>query len=134
MPSPESGKQWPALSPTKKTPSSAAGAQAVREPVALVADGVGVERGGERDGRRLDVVARLVGADADARLAAGRHAPAVAAADERAVDPDVEGVAVAAGRRGWTSRPAAQRRVGRLVVRVGEHAPPAERVDDERRA
>jgi hypothetical protein len=29
--------------------------------------------------------------------------------------------------------PAAQRRVGRLVVRLGQHPPPAHRVDDERR-
>ena len=41
-------------------------------------------------GRLLDVVARLVGADADALLAGRGHRPRVAVADERAVDPDVE--------------------------------------------
>ena len=52
-------------------------------------------------------------------------------ADERAVDPDVE-VDAAAVR--MHLEPARDRRVGRLHVGAGaEHAPPAERVDDERR-
>ena len=83
--------------------------------------------------RLLDVVARLVGADADPLLAAGGHRPGVAVADQRAVDPDVE-VGVAAARVGMDLEPARDRRLGRLHVRPGaEHAAPAERVDDQRR-
>ena len=40
MPSAVSGRQWPAESPTKKIPSSVGRAQLVRDPVALVADGL----------------------------------------------------------------------------------------------
>src|SRR3954452_15620673 len=58
------------------------GAQAMREPVALVANRVGVQALGERDRRLLHMAARVVRADADARLAAGGDAPAVAAPDE----------------------------------------------------
>ena len=56
-------------------------------------------------GRLLDVVARLVGADADraASPPAGTR-QRVAAADERAVDPDVE-VARRRASCGWTSSP-----------------------------
>ena len=46
-------------------------AQAVREPVALVADGVALQAARDLLRRLLDVVARLVGADADALLAVG---------------------------------------------------------------
>src|SRR3954447_24717543 len=107
--------------------------QAVREPVALVADNVGVQAPGERDGRLLDVATRVVGADADAGLAARGHAPAVARADEVALDPDVEGIAFAvAVRVRMDLEAAAERRLGRLVVRAREHAAPAERVDDQR--
>ena len=131
MPSPESGKQWPALSPAKKTPSSTAGRRRVREPVALVAHRGDAEPCGDVPRRRLDVVARLVGADADALLARGGHGPGVAVADERAVDPDVE-VGAAAVRMHLEA--ARDLRLGRLDVRAGaEHAAPAERVDDERR-
>src|SRR4051794_869469 len=94
------------------------GPQAVREPVALVADRVGVQALGERDGRLLDVAARVVGADADARLAARGHAPAVAAADEVPLDPDVERIALAvavAVRARMDLEAAAERRLGRLV-------------------
>ena len=54
------------------------GPQPVRDPVALVADGVALEVRGELARRLLDVVARVEGADADAQLAAGREAPGVA--------------------------------------------------------
>ena len=107
-------------------------AQAMREPVALVAHGGRLDARGERVGGPADVLARVVGADADPRLAAGGDAPAVAAAHERALDPDVEGVAVALG-MGMDLEAAAERCLGRLVVRVVEHPPPAECVDDERR-
>ena len=73
-------------------------AQAVREPVALVAHGVRAEALGERDGRLLDMAARVVGADADARLRPGRHAPAVAPAHDAPLDPEPSC-------SGWTSRP-----------------------------
>ena len=89
--------------------------QRVREPVALVADGRDAEPAGDVARRLLDVVARLVGADADALLAARGHRPGVAVADQRAVDPDVE-VGVAAARvrdgpraRARSARPAAGR-------------------------
>ena len=59
MPSAVSGRQWPAESPAKKTPSSARVAQLVRDPVALVADGVALEALGQLDGRLLDVEARV---------------------------------------------------------------------------
>jgi hypothetical protein len=108
------------------------GAQAVREPVALVAHGGGVDAGGQRVGRAAHVLVGVVGAHADARLGPGGHPPAVAAAHERALDPDVEGVAVALGVR-VDLEPAAERRVGRLVVGLGQDPPPAHRVDDEGR-
>ena len=38
-----SGRQWPALSPAKNTPSSVAGPNAVRDPVALVAVRLGID-------------------------------------------------------------------------------------------
>src|SRR4051794_36873591 len=109
------------------------GPQPVREPVALVADRLGVQSRGQRDRRLLDVAARVVGADADARLTAGRYAPAVAAPYEVALDPDVEGVPLAALVRVWMHlEPATQRGAGRLVVRAREDAAPAERVHHER--
>src|ERR687890_145297 len=87
------------------------GPQAMREPIPLVADGVRVQAVGERDRRLLHMATRVVRADAYARLAAGGDAPAVAVADEVALDPDVEGVAAAVGARVHLEA-AAQRRVG----------------------
>ena len=55
IPSAVSGRQWPAESPTKNTPSSTAGAQPVRDPVALEAHRVGVDVGGQRQRRVLHV-------------------------------------------------------------------------------
>ena len=104
----------------------------MREPVALVAHGRHAEPAGDRARRVLDVVARLVRADADALLARRGHRPGVAAADQRAVDPDVE-VRVAAARVGVDLEPARDQRLGRLHVRSRpEDAAPAERVDDQR--
>src|SRR3954464_14901522 len=101
------------------------GPQPVREPVALVADALGSQPRAQRDRRLLDVAARVVGADADARLTAGRYAPAVAAADGVALDPDVERIAFAvAVRARMDLEAAAERRLGRLVVRAREHAAP----------
>src|SRR3954447_9442302 len=60
-------------------------AQLVREPVALVADGRPVQAPRDLARRLLDVVARLVGADADALLIARGDAPGVSVAHERAV-------------------------------------------------
>ena len=78
-PRPSCGRQWPAESPAKKTPSSAAVAHLVGDPVALVAVGGGTARSpGEPDRRLPDVVARLERADADAQLAPGGERPAVA--------------------------------------------------------
>jgi hypothetical protein len=77
------------------------------------------------------VVARLVGPHTDALLARGGHGPGVAVPHERAVDPHVE-VGAAAVRIHLEA--ARDLRLWRLDDRAGaEHAPPAERVDDERR-
>ena len=93
--------------------------------------GVLPEPAGERLRRRAHVIARRVGADADARLAAGGDAPAVAAAHEVALDPHVERVAGGPVAVRVDLEAARERRVGGLDVRVGQDAPPAQRVDDE---
>ena len=106
-------------------------AQRVREPVALVAHRVDPEARRDVLRRLLDVVARLVGADADALLAGRGDRPGVALADQGAVDPDVE-VGPAAVRVHLEA--ARDQRVGRLdVLPRAEHPAPAERVDDQRR-
>ena len=76
------------------------------------------------------MVVRVVRAGADALLDARGDAPAVAATQERAVDVDLE---VAAATIRMDLEPARERSVGRLVAAPGEHSPPAQRVDDERR-
>ncbi len=63
---------------------------------------------------------------------AGGDAPAVAAAHERALDPDVQRVAFPAC-VGMHLEPARERRLGRLELGCRQDSPPAERVDDERR-
>ena len=132
MPSPESGKQWPAAVADEEHAVLGRRAQLVREPVALVADRRHADPRGDLARRLLDVVARLVGADADALLAVRGHRPRVAAPDQRAVDPDVEVDAAALGVDLEAARDA---RLGRLDVGArAEHAAPAERVDDQRRA
>ena len=130
MPSAVSGRQWPAESPQKKTPVLGAAAELVGDPVALVAHRVALEVVGEEDGRVLHVEARVERADADPRLLAGREGPAVAGGHVAAVDPDLE---IVAGAGRMHLEPARERRVGRLIARRGEHAPPAERIDHERR-
>src|SRR3954468_10261431 len=108
------------------------GPEPMREPVALVADGVDVQPAGDLLGRLLDVVARLVGADADALLALGRHRPRVALADEAAVDPHIEIDASAVRMHLEAAR---DRRLGRLdILPRRQDAAPAERVDNERRS
>ena len=106
------------------------GAELVRDPVALVADLLSAEVGGEQIGPLADVVTRPVGAGPDPQLLARGEAPAVAGARVAAVDPDLEVVAVSS--RMDLQRPG-QRRVDRLeVVTGGEDPPPAERVEDQR--
>ena len=132
MPSAVVGRQWPALSPTKKTPSSIAGRSScgIQLPCQRSA-GTPTSRG-ELQRRLLDVVARVERADADAQLAVGGKRPRVARADVLRVDPQLE--VVAAGVR-VDLQPARQARLGRLDVRArAEDPPPAERVDDQRRA
>ena len=107
-------------------------AQAVREPVALPALGLGAEPLGEVLGRLAHVVARLVGAHADSLLGSRRHPPGEPARRQRAVDPDVQRAVARVGVR-VDLQPAAQRRVGRLVAVARQHPAPAERVDDQRR-
>ena len=72
-------------------------AQLVRDPVALVADGVPRQVLGEQHGGVLDVEARVEGTDPDAHLVGGREAPAVARRHVAAVDPDLHLVARAPG-------------------------------------
>ena len=69
------------------------GAQPVREPVALIVDRVAPEPFGERHGRLFDVLDWIVRADADPRFIGGRNAPTVAAADDRALNPNLERIA-----------------------------------------
>src|SRR5690348_14805105 len=69
-------------------------------------------------------------ADADSHLVARREAPRVARADVGGVDPQLELISAP----GWVHLEATREaRVRRLDRRAaGEHAPPAERVDDQR--
>jgi hypothetical protein len=76
------------------------------------------------------VITRLVGPYAYPQLVARRHAPAVAVADERALDPNVEVTRTAVGMH---LEPERERRLWWLVRLPGEHPPPAERVDHQRR-
>ena len=106
-------------------------AQLVRDPVALEADGVRAQVLGQLDRVVLDVEAGVERADADPQLAAGGEAPAVARRHDLAVDPDRQ---VVVGAVGVDLQPARQRRVRRLVARVGgQVAAPAQRVHDQRR-
>ena len=93
-------------------------AQLVREPVALVADGLGVEPARHLLRRLLDVVARLVGADADAPLAAPR------APTTRSRSGPPSGRSRRRGRCrapscGWTSRPREMRASGGWTLAPG---------------
>ena len=93
MPSAVSGRQWPALSPAKNTPSSVAGPDAVGDPVALVAVRLLLDVLDQPQRRLLDRVVRVEGADADAQLVARGERPAVARVDVARVDPQLEVVA-----------------------------------------
>src|SRR4051812_26353645 len=108
------------------------GSQTVREPVALPALGLRTEALRERLGRLAHMVARLIGAHADALLLPRRNAPGEAAGRQRTVDPDVERAVSGAGVR-MDLEAAAQRRVGWLVAGRGEHPAPPERIHDQRR-
>ena len=136
MPSAVSGRQWPAESPTKKTPSSVAGAQPVRDPVALEAHRVGLHVGGQRQRRVLDVQARVERADADPQLVARRERPAVAGRDVAAVEPQLE---VVAGRRAGAppgrarARPPAAARSRRARAPAASRARPRSRARARRR-
>ena len=124
-----SGRQWPAESPTKKTPPSVAGSQLVGDPVPLVLVRLLAEVLGEQDGRVLDVEAWVERADPDPQLVARGEGPSVPGGHVAAVDPELHLLAAAAG---VDLQPSRERGVGRLVaVAVGEDAPPPERVDDE---
>ena len=114
MPSPGKREAVPGAVADEEHAVLGRGAQAVREPVALVARGLAPPAG-----RRAPPSAALtwsrgvVGADADARLAAGGDAPAVAAAHEVALDPDVERVA---GRSARAGGPRARARAARRAA------------------
>ena len=77
-----------------------------------------------------DVEPGVERAHPDPHLLVGRKRPAVAGRDVAAVDPDLHLLATAAR---VDLEPARERGVRRLVdVAAGEHAPPAESVDDQR--
>ena len=134
MPSAVSGRQCPAESPTKNTPSSVAAPQLVGDPVALEAR----PRPGRARAASATVgsLTRSRGSNephADAHLARRREAPAVAGADVGGVEPQLELAARArAGGPRARARAAPAEAGSRVAAR--EHAPPAERVDDQRRA
>ena len=92
MPSAVSGRQWPALSPAKKIPSSTAGGSGA-DPVALVAVRLLGDVLDQPQRRLLDGVVRVERADADAHLVARGERPAVAGVDVARVDPQLEVVA-----------------------------------------
>ena len=103
--------------------------QGVGDPVALVADPVGVEVVREPLGRLADVEARVERADADPQLAVGREAPPVAGRHVGPVDPHLE---IVAGPEWVDLESSRQQRIGRLDVGArAEYPPPAERVDDQ---
>ena len=132
MPSAVTGRQWPALSPAKKIPSSVALRSLCGIQLPWKRDGVDVHVARELERRVLDVVARVERADADAHLVAGGERPAVALRDVARVEPQLEVVAAAVR---VDLEAAGEEGLGRLDVRAGaEDAPPAERVDDERGA
>ena len=107
------------------------GPQLVGDPVALVALRRQVEVARQPDGRLLDMVSGPEGARADAQLIVGGEAPGVSGADVAGIDPQLHLLA-AAGRVDLEA--AREAGFGRLDRgRVGQHAPPAERVDDQRR-
>ncbi len=107
-------------------------AQLVGDPVALVALGRQAEVRGEPDGRLLDVMGGPEGADADAELIARRGSSSRSRrgcsarrsrprGPRRARRVDLESAREAVRSGGW------------IGGAVGQHAPPAERVDDQRR-
>src|SRR5215218_10804314 len=131
MPSPDSGKQCPALSPTKRTPSSTAERRRCGSQLPWYRTASSRTRRASATVGFFALAAGVACAHADARLGTGGHPPSVTAAHERALDRDVESVARGAVRGGVHFEPSAQRRVRRLVMRLREHAPPTERIDDE---
>ena len=66
------------------------GAEAVGDPVALVAVRLGGDVLEQPQRRLLDRIVRVERADADAQLVAGRERPAVAGVDVARVDPQLE--------------------------------------------
>ena len=106
--------------------------QLVRDPVALVAHRRKVEIARETPRGLLHVVGGPKGANAHTQLIAGWKAPRVAGAHIAGIDPQLERVPAAVGMDLEASREARLGRLDRLAV--GEHSPPAERVNDQRRA
>src|SRR4030095_9338847 len=133
MPSPDSGKQWPALSPTQKTPSSTARRRRWGNQLPWKRTASASSRPASRTGGSLTWWRGSEAAAPRPGAAPGGTRPPVAAAHERALAPDVERVPLPARVRMDLQAPR-QRRVGRLVVRRGQRAPPPQRVAHERRA
>jgi len=102
-------------------------AEAMRNPVPLVADGLAREVLGEHHRRVPDVEARVEGAHADARLVGRREAPAVARRHVSAVDPDLHLVARAPG---MDLQAPGERGIRGLIAGAQDPAP-AEGVDDQ---
>ena len=86
----------------------------------------------EPDGRLLDVVARVERADADPHLVARGERPAVARARRSPCGSTPRGPRT--DPPGWTSSPRESSASGGWTLSSApEHAPPAERVDEQRR-
>ena len=131
IPSAVSGRQWPAESPAKKTPSSVAGRSLCGIQLPWYPSRRQAPLRDQPHGRVLDVVARVERADPDAQLVVRRERPAVAGADHALVDPDLEVLAAAAGMH---LQPARETRVRGLDPAGAEDPLPSQRVDDQRGA
>src|SRR4051794_39510758 len=116
----------------EENPALGAAAQLVGNPVALVADAVGIQVFGEKLGGGADVKTGIEGADPDPQLVTGRERPSVAGGDVAAVDPDLQVLAFALG---VDLEPARERRVGGVgALAPGQHPAPSPRGGRERGA
>src|SRR3954451_4859558 len=91
MPSAASGRERQAVAGGVAGEEDAAlggGSKLVGDPVALVADAIAPQVGGEQLGRLADVETRIEGADPDPQLVPGGKGPAVASRNVAAIDPD----------------------------------------------
>ena len=134
MPSAVSGRQWPARVAGEEhavlgrpgaagAGSSCPGSRPAAAPTSSTSRSVGC----------LTWIVRVERADADPQLVARGERPAVAGVDVARVDPQLE-VGAGAARDGPPGRARAAPRAAGRSSPGAEHPPPAERVDDQRRA